>query len=338
MKVTEVGFMEKKYQVFISSTYDDLKDERSKIIEILLSADCIPAGMEAFVATDNEQFNVIKTVIDLCDYYILLLGNRYGSTNQSTSLSYTEMEYNYAKSQGIPVLVFAKEPRENEHNESDDSQRKLDSFRKNALDNRLGSIYANSADLQGKVAVSIMKAIKEIPRAGWQPATDYDEAELRKQVMELEQENHEYQKRIEILRKQLMRFTDDHAEPLAFEGGEIELTATIHKSGAYIHPGQKFTINFKDLFDGLSKFLFVQRATHHKIDKFICSYLIDREGYNKSNMSISLDNQTQVTEILLQYEGLNLIERVWTKEKRVLLWQLTDKGVKTMKDMTLVKK
>jgi len=51
---------DKKYQVFISSTYSDLIDERRKVLDILLMADCIPAGMEAFVATDIEQFEVIK--------------------------------------------------------------------------------------------------------------------------------------------------------------------------------------------------------------------------------------------------------------------------------------
>lgn len=61
-----------KYQVFISSTYSDLLEERRKILDILLMADCIPAGMENFVATDDEQFSVIKKVIDLCDYYILI--------------------------------------------------------------------------------------------------------------------------------------------------------------------------------------------------------------------------------------------------------------------------
>lgn len=57
-----------KYQVFISSTYSDLLKERKYILDILLMADCIPAGMENFVATDDEQFSVIKKVIDLCDY------------------------------------------------------------------------------------------------------------------------------------------------------------------------------------------------------------------------------------------------------------------------------
>lgn len=50
----------KKYQVFISSTYADLAEERKKILDVLLMADCIPAGMEAFVAADTEQFEVIK--------------------------------------------------------------------------------------------------------------------------------------------------------------------------------------------------------------------------------------------------------------------------------------
>lgn len=50
----------RKYQVFISSTYSDLVEERKKVLDVLLMADCIPAGMEAFVATDVEQFEVIK--------------------------------------------------------------------------------------------------------------------------------------------------------------------------------------------------------------------------------------------------------------------------------------
>lgn len=65
-------------------------EERRKILDVLLSADCIPAGMEAFVATDAEQFDVIKQVIDLCDYYVLIIGKRYGSVSSETNISYTK--------------------------------------------------------------------------------------------------------------------------------------------------------------------------------------------------------------------------------------------------------
>ena len=59
--------MNKRYQVFISSTYADLKDERSKVIQTIMELDCIPAGMELFPAIDNEHFDFIKKSIDDCD-------------------------------------------------------------------------------------------------------------------------------------------------------------------------------------------------------------------------------------------------------------------------------
>lgn len=46
--------MEKRYQVFISSTFEDLKEERKAIIETLLNAKYIPAGMEMFLASNEE--------------------------------------------------------------------------------------------------------------------------------------------------------------------------------------------------------------------------------------------------------------------------------------------
>lgn len=98
--------MDKRYQVFISSTYSDLKDERKQIIESLLNAKYIPAGMELFSASDDEQFKYIKKIIDNCDYYILIVAGRYGSINPNSGLSYTEQEYNYAIERGIPVLSF----------------------------------------------------------------------------------------------------------------------------------------------------------------------------------------------------------------------------------------
>lgn len=52
--------MEKRYQVFVSSTFADLKEERRHVIQALMEMDCIPAGMELFPATDEEQWEFIK--------------------------------------------------------------------------------------------------------------------------------------------------------------------------------------------------------------------------------------------------------------------------------------
>jgi hypothetical protein len=67
--------------------------------------DCIPAGMELFPAIDEEQFNFIKRIIDDCDYYILIIGGRYGTISDD-GISYTEKEYDYAISRQIPVMTF----------------------------------------------------------------------------------------------------------------------------------------------------------------------------------------------------------------------------------------
>lgn len=97
--------MEKRYQVFISSTYSDLQEERGKVMQAVMSMDCIPSGMELFPAIDEEQFNFIKRVIDDCDYYIIIIGGRYGSITDD-GISYTEKEYDYAVSQKVPVIAL----------------------------------------------------------------------------------------------------------------------------------------------------------------------------------------------------------------------------------------
>jgi hypothetical protein len=66
--------MDKRYQVFVSSTYADLLIERQKVTQVLMEMDCIPAGMELFPAADEEQWEFIKKIISDCDYYILIIG------------------------------------------------------------------------------------------------------------------------------------------------------------------------------------------------------------------------------------------------------------------------
>jgi hypothetical protein len=97
--------MEKVYQVFVSSTYADLKDERRHVSETLAKAGYIPAGMELFPAADQQQLEFIKRVIDRCDYYVVIIGGRYGSLADD-KVSFTESEYEYALEKRIPILAF----------------------------------------------------------------------------------------------------------------------------------------------------------------------------------------------------------------------------------------
>ena len=87
----------RKFSIFISSTYEDLKKERQALVGVALENNLIPVGMEQFHAAPTSQWNVITKMINESDLYLLVIGGRYGSIDKETGLSYTEKEYNYAK-------------------------------------------------------------------------------------------------------------------------------------------------------------------------------------------------------------------------------------------------
>ncbi len=96
---------DKKLQIFVSSTYLDLKEERQAAVEAILSSGHIPAGMELFDAGDESQMTVIERWIDESDIYLLILGGRYGSIDPKTKKSYTQLEYEYALSMHKPLFA-----------------------------------------------------------------------------------------------------------------------------------------------------------------------------------------------------------------------------------------
>ncbi|WP_233005533.1 DUF4062 domain-containing protein [Exiguobacterium aurantiacum] len=95
----------KKLQIFISSTFLDLQEERQAAVEAVLSAGHIPAGMELFKAGNDSQLVTINRWIDESDVYMLILGGRYGSIEPNSGKSYTHLEYEYAVSRNIPVFA-----------------------------------------------------------------------------------------------------------------------------------------------------------------------------------------------------------------------------------------
>ena len=97
--------MNKKLQVFVSSTYTDLIEERQAAVQAILDTGHIPAGMELFKA-GKSQMKTIRKWIDESDVYMLILGGRYGSIEEESGLSYTELEYKYAISKNMPVFAI----------------------------------------------------------------------------------------------------------------------------------------------------------------------------------------------------------------------------------------
>lgn len=162
--------MEKKYSVFVSSTYTDLQEERKKVIDALLQMNCFPIGMEYFNAEDDTQWNIIKNLINECDYYIIIIAGRYGSIEKESGKSYTQKEYEYAIEKGIPVLRFVHEDINrltgDKLEETDEGKRKLKAFTEEAK-KKMCKFWTNPEGLAAQVVLSLNSMIKTNPRTGW---------------------------------------------------------------------------------------------------------------------------------------------------------------------------
>lgn len=323
----------KKHQVFISSTYSDLKDERRKILDILLMADCIPAGMEAFVASDVEQFEVIKKVIDLCDYYILIIGKRYGSINEESGLSYTEMEYEYAIEKGIPVLVFALDESVDlpeEKTETEPSKiNALKLFRQKALTNRLANIWKTQEELVGAVAIAIMRAKNEIQRPGWQRGTEYDEASLRREIMDLQHEKAKITAELNETKKELISLTEKN--DYAFEDCLIKV-----KYHYYWNKQRKSDtkdVELSEIFGIISTEMLDVSISEYAVENTLNDSLF-------ANISTScyFSDKQFVKRVLLQLKAVGLVYSKWSKDKSNLFWGLTSKGEQVRDRLILIKK
>ena len=130
----------------------------------------MPAGMELFPSANDEQFEYIKRIINESDYYVLIIGGKYGSTD-AEGLSFTEKEYDYAVHMNKPILSFIHSTPENlpanKYELDSKKRKKLDAFKKKVTQNRLVKFWETSEQLASQVIVSLTDAIERYPQAGW---------------------------------------------------------------------------------------------------------------------------------------------------------------------------
>ena len=194
--------MEKKYQVFVSSTYEDLQEERKKVMEALLQMNCFPVGMEYFNASDSSQWEVIKSLIRECDYYVLIVAGRYGSIEEESGKSYPQKEFEYAIEQGVPVISFVHKAPESlpgiKIEQEQIKRDKLEEF-KSCVKKKLCKFWINADELASQVVLSLNSLIKTNPRIGWVKASELSSAEANKELLRLTEENIRLNNQIKFL-------------------------------------------------------------------------------------------------------------------------------------------
>ncbi|WP_454666991.1 DUF4062 domain-containing protein [Acinetobacter calcoaceticus] len=208
----------KKYQIFVSSTYLDLIEERQAAVEAILKSGHIPAGMELFTASNQSQWTIIQKWIDESDIYMLILGGRYGSIEPESGLSYTELEYNYALEKGKPLFAVvmkdaALDKKVQDHGravfESENPQ-KLKEFKTKVL-SYMTSFFEDIKDIKLAVHESVGKLQQENKLMGWIRANEVpNPQQYLDQITSLQNEKEELRKENIQLKK--VRTSGDSAQ------------------------------------------------------------------------------------------------------------------------------
>lgn len=327
--------MEKRYQVFISSTFVDLVDERREVMQALLELDCMPAGMELFPAGNDDQWTLIKGVIEQSDYYLVILGGRYGSMTEE-GISFTEMEYDYAVELGIPVMGFVIADPDaipvGNTDKSEAASRKLDDFRAK-VQKRMTKDWKDAADLGSKVTRGLIHLIKNNPRPGWvrgdqamTPETRADIAELEAKIAKLEKKELE-----------ASTTTAAHIDDSFAHGKEaVELTAIHSGWRAYQDMLEEGTLSYSwdEIVEVLGPFM-LDEASEPVLRSALEGHMlrdIFREGsewsqdWERDELEIS---DKSWGSIIVQLRALRLIT-TGTKKRTVsdkaVYWKLTQAG------------
>lgn len=330
-----------RYQVFVSSTYLDLQAERKAVINTLLSLDAFPAGMELFPATDGDAWDLIKRVIQDSDYYVLVIGGKYGSIDETDNLSYTEKEYDYAISIKKPIMAFVHgAPNEliaTQIERTEEKQKLLDAFITKVQMAHHVNMWTSAEDLAGKVALSFNKFVRSNPAIGWVRADRVSSSVTISELAKAQIRISELETSLSETRENLQSEIDD------LEGGsdllqfDLWITASVpNKDGSVgdqISKWERIETTWQDAFRAFGPDLLVERD-EEEIDKFLDGWLYftfsdilfpslrataKAAGQSPDSAELPIDYEidistnrqgtNQLSRLLLQFKVLGLIER-----------------------------
>lgn len=318
--------MDIRYQVFVSSTFADLEEERRRVIQTLMQMDCIPSGMELFPAADEDQLDFIKKVIDDCDYYILIIGGRYGTVT-AEGISFTEREYEYAISKGMKVIALLhKSPDDIAVGKTDKDPillEKLAAFRQRVSTGRLVKHWKTADELPGLVALSLTRTMKTHPAIGWIRGDAAVSREVLADALVLSKENARLKSEI----AELLKENKPQIDTLVSLDTNFKIHATVRPRGRTTDEPWTEVRTWGNIFGLLAPHL--MKHPHDETVKLTlrCA-LIDEKLWERVSLD---DNDYQTIKIQLIAYGLVRVERKATKDGlAALFWSLTPLGEQEM--------
>ena len=134
--------------VFLSSTFEDMKEYRKAIIDRIIKRRMVPICMENWGANANKVTSVITDEVKKADIYLGIFGTRYGYVDENTNMSMTEIEYREALASNKPILVYIAKNAKDDITTGDNSQKMLELLTE--IEKERIVYYFNSIDQLGE--------------------------------------------------------------------------------------------------------------------------------------------------------------------------------------------
>ncbi|KUH73186.1 hypothetical protein AU184_04720 [Mycolicibacterium novocastrense] len=341
--------MDKRYQVFVSSTYQDLAEERAAVIQAILGLDHFPAGMELFPAANDDQWTLIQRVIDESDYYVVVVAGRYGSVS-AEGISYTEREYDYAVEIGVPILGFVHgDPDKIEGGKlepTETARKKLATFREKVM-SRVVKQFTSPAELGGHVTTALIRAIKDNPRVGWVRGDKAMTEETEREILRLRAELAEAREKSQTLILEHTQSID--RSTLAQGDDDISMPLRVWSKDYYDNSSVVVdaTVSWNDILAAIGPVM-IDEATEAEVEEKleVCLYYgkmseDDRAAVNAINNRAAGVDDDDFETVLVHFRSLGIIEsgikkRVPSDTNRYL--RLTPIGVEKLAALKVVAK
>ena len=151
-------------KIYISSTFEDLKEYRKAVYDTLRQWRHDAIAMEDYVATDERPLGTCLKDVSESDIYIGIFAWRYGFIPSGEKKSITELEYDGARKKKKPCFIFILDedalwlPKL-----MDKDLSKIENLRQKLQNEQTVSFFNSVDDLRAKLPASLKKILSSDP-------------------------------------------------------------------------------------------------------------------------------------------------------------------------------
>lgn len=312
--------MDRVFQIFISSTCIDLKDERQVVSNTLAKAGYMTAGLELLPATDQQQLDYTKRIIDRSDYYVVIVGSRNSSLSDD-GLAVTEKTFEYARSKDIPILAFLPgNPDDVAASKTETDARlkeKLDAFKARLSTSRIIEFWNNENDLCMKVVLAVATAVNLTPGVGWIRGDQAINPKFLQELERLRIENADFRQKIADLNR-------GETDPtLAGSADSVTVEFLVYRSEEGFPEPTSKTISLGEVYIGLYDHL-LKNPSEAYVRELVGYWY--RQKFHVSNYCELGEKSATVIRDKLEAVGLIKSRSIIAGFSNHIAWSVTEKG------------